>query len=259
MNTAQILALYDEEQRRTVEYTSLRREETPHIVRHVDLIGTDGVIVFSRLDESNADDAIREQIDYFEKLGQSFEWKHYDHDTPHDLKSRLAARGFELEEIEAIVALDLENIPPELARTQAHDVRRITDSQQLDEVIKVQEEVWQTDSKGQAIQLEYEMRNAPETISVYVAYDEAGQPISSAWIRFHLETSSFASLWAGSTLPAYRRRGVYTAMLAARAQEAIERGARFLTVDAGPMSRPILEKLGFQLLTMSTPCKWQVK
>ncbi len=260
MNITETLALYDEEQRRTIEYTGLRREETQHVVRHVDLLGSTlgGVVIYSRLDESNADEVIREQTDYFQKLGQNLEWKHYEHDTPRDLKSRLAAQGFETDEAEAIVALDLKNISQQLLQPQPLDVRRITDPAQLNDVMLVQDEVWQAaNTVGQREQLEYEMLHAPQTISLYVAYAE-GQPVSSAWIRFH-ETSQFASLWGGSTLPAYRRRGIYTAMLAARAQEALERGARFLTVDAGPMSRPILERLGFQALTISTPCKWKVK
>jgi hypothetical protein len=33
--------------------------------------------------------------------------------------------------------------------------------------------------------------------------------------------------------PEYRKRGLYTAVLAARVQEAIQRGYRFLTIEAG--------------------------
>ncbi|EQD40871.1 GCN5-related N-acetyltransferase, partial [mine drainage metagenome] len=55
----------------------------------------------------------------------------------------------------------------------------------------------------------------------------------------------------GATVPDYRGRGLYTALLAVRLQEAKRRGARFLTIDAGPMSRPIVEKYGFRLLTFA--------
>jgi hypothetical protein len=34
---------------------------------------------------------------------------------------------------------------------------------------------------------------------------------------------------------------------------------RFLAIDASPMSRPIVEKNGFQFLTFTQPFKWQVK
>jgi GNAT superfamily N-acetyltransferase len=58
-------------------------------------------------------------------------------------------------------------------------------------------------------------------------------------------------------LPAYRGRGLYTALLAARVQEARRLGASYATVDAGPMSLPILRRLGFQPLTVATPCIWR--
>jgi GNAT superfamily N-acetyltransferase len=77
-----------------------------------------------------------------------------------------------------------------------------------------------------------------------------------AWIRFP-PGSPFASLWGGATLPELRNRGLYTALLAARVQEARARGWRYLTIDAGHMSRPIVEKRGFRLLTYATACNWR--
>lgn len=256
MDINQTLALYDEEQRRTIEYPGLLREETQRVVRHVDLIGTDSLVIYSSLDINNANSLIQEQISLFEELGHDFEWKYYEHDSPPNLKARLAASGFEIGETESIVVLDLDEIPEALMRPVTHDVRRITDPNQVSDVMIVQDEVWQTDEDSLARrQLVYEMQNVPESLSVYVAYAN-DQPVASAWIRYK-NSSQFASLWAGSTLPAHRRRGIYTAMLAIRAQEALKRGKRYLTVDAGEMSLPILEKLGFQLLTISNPCQWR--
>jgi hypothetical protein len=44
-----------------------------------------------------------------------------------------------------------------------------------------------------------------------------------------------------------------------RAQEAKARQVSYLTVDASPMSRPILEKFGFEMIAYSYPCKWKLK
>ena len=38
-----------------------------------------------------------------------------------------------------------------------------------------------------------------------------------------------------------------------RAEEAADRGFRYLQVDASPDSRPILERLGLSTLTSTTP------
>ena len=54
-------------------------------------------------------------------------------------------------------------------------------------------------------------------------------------------------------------QGFYTALLAVRVQEAIARGRRYLTIDASPMSRPIVERFGFVRLAESTPCIWRVR
>jgi GNAT superfamily N-acetyltransferase len=50
----------------------------------------------------------------------------------------------------------------------------------------------------------------------------------------------------GATVPKARGRGAYRALIAARWQEAVERGTPALVVQAGHMSRPILERCGFE-------------
>jgi predicted GNAT family acetyltransferase len=64
------------------------------------------------------------------------------------------------------------------------------------------------------------------------------------WTHFQRD-SAFATLWAGSTLPQYRGRGLYTMLTAARVKSALRRGRRWAVVMAGEMSRPIVAKHGF--------------
>jgi predicted acetyltransferase len=68
--------------------------------------------------------------------------------------------------------------------------------------------------------------------------------------------SWFGYLGTGGVREAFRGRGVYRALLAARARDARERGARFLLVDAQPTSEPILRRMGFEVLTSTWPCVW---
>jgi hypothetical protein len=53
-------------------------------------------------------------------------------------------------------------------------------------------------------------------------------------------------LMGGSTAEWARGRGAYRAVVRARWDEAVRRGTPALAVGAGPMSRPILERLGFE-------------
>lgn len=217
------------------------------------------MVIHSHLNSANANAVIQAEIAYFEKLGHNFEWKVYDYDRPPDLKARLLAHGFEAEEPEAVLVLDLEAVPATLLQPVTHDVRGLTRPDQLDDVAAVQRAVWPEADYLPWLQqrLADDLTLDPDHISIYVAYVE-GKPASCAWITFH-EGSQFAGLWGGSTLPEYRQQGLYTALVATRLQEAQRRGVRFLTIDASPMSRAVLEKYGFRLLTYTQPYKWRVK
>ncbi len=56
-------------------------------------------------------------------------------------------------------------------------------------------------------------------------------------------------LLGGNTRPELRGRGAYRALVRARWDEAERRGTPLLGVHAGPMSRPILERLGFRTVS----------
>jgi hypothetical protein len=273
MEIRELIELYDQDQRIESEDPRYRREVSTGVVRQVPLMPDRlGFVTYSHLDEENADVAIRAQIDHFTVLGIDFEWKLYDHDTPPDLKERLHTAGFIIEEAESIMVLDLDQAPIELLNPAptvkrneaAHpmgaeniEVRRITEPDGLAEVIAVEEAVWKEKMEWIHDHLGSYLRDYPELLSVYVAYID-GAPASAAWV-FYFSGSLFASLWGGATLSSQRGKGLYSALLAVRIQEAIQRRRRFLVVDASAMSRPILEKYNFRLLDYSTPCKWQVK
>jgi len=70
-----------------------------------------------------------------------------------------------------------------------------------------------------------------------------GEVVAAAAATF---TDAGAILHAGSTRPKARGRGAYRALVAARWDDAVRRGTPALVTRAGPMSRPILERLGFE-------------
>jgi GNAT superfamily N-acetyltransferase len=53
-------------------------------------------------------------------------------------------------------------------------------------------------------------------------------------------------LCGGATLPEARGKGAYRALVEARWRDAVARGTPVLVVQAGAMSRPVLERLGFE-------------
>jgi predicted GNAT family acetyltransferase len=174
----------------------------------------------------------------------------YDHDQPACLKERLLAHGFTAEEREALAVLDLRALPPSLQASAPPYIVRLTQPEQIDQLMDMESQVWGEPFDHLGRRLKRDLQQ-PRRLTVFGAVLD-GRVVSGAWIYYHKD-KPFADLYGGSTLPAYRQRGLYTALVAARAQEAITRGVRFVIVDASPMSRPILEKLGFEVLLYSQP------
>ena len=108
-----------------------------------------------------------------------------------------------------------------------------------------------SDGSGHLREVLARLAEAPDTVYAVVAM--AGDvPVSAARIELP-PGRQFAGLWGGGTVPAWRGRGVYRALVAHRAGVAAARGYRYLQVDALETSRPILERLGFAVLTTTTP------
>lgn len=253
MSPREILALFDEE-RRTLPLSGYQHESTAQIVRSLPPEPGWGWIDWSSHSGGEIDRAIENEIEYFGALGCSFEWKVYDHDQPADLRSRLAARGFQIGPVEAFLVRPVRELSPLVNRTA--DVRRMNTAEQLEDYLAVEKVTWPADANMARIETRRRFLEHPDESSYYVAYAD-GKPLACSRITFRVG-SKFAGLFGGATIEGYRGRGLYTALVAARAEEALKRGVEFLTVDAWPTSRPILERRGFQCLSQTYPCTWRV-
>ena len=87
----------------------------------------------------------------------------------------------------------------------------------------------------------YERRN-PAVSRRYIATID-GVDVGTAAATF---VADGVVLNAGATLPDHRGRGAYRALVRARWDDAAAAGTPVLVTQAGEMSRPILERLGFQ-------------
>ena len=79
--------------------------------------------------------------------------------------------------------------------------------------------------------------------STFLAFVD-DQPVRGRIRVVHARSACSSS--AAPRCRAARGRGAYRALVAARAREAAERGTPVLVTHAGQMSRPILERLGFE-------------
>jgi hypothetical protein len=202
------------------------------------------------------DALIARQRDFFAARNESVEWKTRAHDLPADLTDRLRAAGFVPEDVETVVIGLVADMAAEPALPAGTTMRQVTDDASIFAITAMECEVWGEDVSWLADDLMSRRDAAPDDIAIFVVLDDAtGTVVSAAWLGFYPGTE-FAGLWGGSTLQAWRRRGIYRALVAARARLAAAHGARYLQVDASSDSAPILRRLGFRAVTTTTPYVW---
>lgn len=202
------------------------------------------------------DALIAAQQAYFGARGEAMEWKTRAHDHPADLPERLLAAGFVPDEVETVVVGESARTVEAGLEPAGIRIRTTRDGTDFARIAALESSVWGDDRDRIAVHLARETTSRPEDFVVVVAEDADGVLAGAAWLDLD-EGNGLAGLWGGSTLPAYRRRGVYRALVAARARIAVGRGVPYLQVDASSASRPILEALGFVAVTTTTPYGWE--
>ncbi len=133
-------------------------------------------------------------------------------------------------------------------------LRPVTTEAEVGLLIQVHERVFGRDQSRLRRALLAQLREAPASTAMVLAM-AGDEPVCSARADFPPGTD-FAGLWGGGTLPGWRGRGIYRALVAYRAGLAARRGYRYLTVDASADSEPILGRLGFRCLARTTPYEW---
>lgn len=260
MDRAAVLAAFNEQVRQSTapDGTGAVFEVDDFVVRRLAPPGQEGSgVIWSDLDRATADAVIAGQVAVFAGRGERFEWKLYDYDQPADLADRLVAAGFVAEDAESFVVAEVSEVLEALGSAELPagvTAVRVTDSAGVDLMGEVREIVFGDDKSDLRQAVLAQLERTPDLVQIVLAM--AGrQPVSAARIEF-LPGTEFAGLWGGGTLPQWRRRGIYRALVRYRAELAAARGYRYLTVDASPDSRPILERVGFTRLAITTPYIW---
>jgi GNAT superfamily N-acetyltransferase len=206
------------------------------------------------LDGRELEELIARQVEIFAERGEPFEWKLHGHDSPADLAERLSAAGFVPEDRETVVIASTADVSLEASPPDGVVLRDVYERSDFEQIEELENTIWNEDDDSRADSLEQERAADPDGLTIVVA--EAGETVVCAgWVRFP-ERTEFATLWGGGTLPAWRGRGIYRALVAYRARLAAERGRRYVQVDASDDSRPILQRLGFVAVTTTTPFIW---
>jgi ribosomal protein S18 acetylase RimI-like enzyme len=240
LDRAATLAQYDREMRADPPASrGATFERTAALVRER---GEDeDTVLYARLLPPEVEAAVRAEAARSRASGRPVEWKVYDHDGPSGLVPALEREGFVGDEPETLVVLDLEGIALSVPAPAGVLVREVRDLATFEDALQVSEAAFGPD--GPRTLEHFRDRLDDPTARLFVAYLD-DRPVSAG--RLELPPGrSFAGLWGGGTIPDARHRGLYRALVDARARRARSAGYRYLTVDARETSRPILERVGF--------------
>jgi GNAT superfamily N-acetyltransferase len=216
-----------------------------------------GVVLYHDLGGIEGDELdalIARQIAVFDERGESFEWKLHGHDLPDDLDKRLFEAGFIAEDTETVEIARVSVATGTPVLPEGVTLRETSARADLERIVAMEDRVWGNDGSALIHDLSAELEVAPDSLTIIVA-EAGGEVVSAGWMRFPADTE-FATLWGGATLPEWRRKGIYRALVAYRANLAAARGTMYLQVDASDESRPILERIGFAAVTTTTPFIW---
>jgi GNAT superfamily N-acetyltransferase len=176
----------------------------------------------------------------------AFVWSLGPSTTPADLGARLCGAGaVPMPGFETASCMVLTHAP---SATHDVEVRALTTLDEHDRAADLSAEAFgwgdeHRDAQKATLRAHWEARD-PTQRATFGAF--VGDQLVAIGISSYTDRGVY--LDGGATLPQARGRGAYSALVAARWVDAERRGTPALVVQAGPMSAPILERLGFETI-----------
>lgn len=192
-----------------------------------------------RLTEAELPDAVADVDAFMHESGaERASWWLTERSTPGE--EAFLAAGLVRNEVDYLFAsMVLTSEPPAV---EGIEVREVTTPEEYAESRRLMIEAF----------AEPDQRN-PTDDDLAAEWEHHVDPIFAAWLDGRMAsvgrgiyTRAGCFLMGGSTVEWARGRGAYRAVVRARWDEAVRRGTPALAVGAGPMSQPILERLGFE-------------
>ena len=172
--------------------------------------------------------------------------------TPSDLIDRLQRHGFVPDERPGwephATALVLGSEPP---GAEGIEARRVESYEEYRLASEISHTAFGSDEHDHAeweaiAESRYEAERAGHAPRSYIAFLD-GRAVGSAAALVEADLPAVLMI-GGGVLPAARGSGVYRALVRARWDDAVANGTPALCTQAGSMSRPILERLGFEVV-----------
>jgi GNAT superfamily N-acetyltransferase len=182
------------------------------------------------------------------------EWKTRGHDRTPGLPEALLGAGFVPGPTESIMIGPAARLAAKVALPVGVRLRRVSQESEV-RAVSAMSDIGYGGAVSAARADDLLGRLAGATgLELWVA-EVDGAPVGAGRLE-PVAGSAVAGLWGGVVLPAWRGRGLYRALTAARARSALAQGKTLLHSDSTESSRPILERAGLVTVSTTTPYLW---
>jgi hypothetical protein len=259
-DAAEFLEAYDQQLRGDAETPSAVSVSRLGPLRLATWAGGRGFVTYPRPHGAEGEGLaplVPKALDYFRQDAEmaAVEWKTRGHDRAPGLDEALRQNGFEPEDPESIMIGWARLLDVDVPLPAGVTLRRVTEEADVRAMTAMQNEVFGNDLSDDMSSELVDRLARQDGMELWVA--EAGRQIVSAGRLDPVAGTDFAGIWGGATREAWRRRGIYRALTAARARSALAMGKTLIHSDSTEDSRAILERSGFLKVSTTTPYQWR--
>lgn len=253
------LMAYDRQLRTDAETPSAIAHTRLGSLRLVTFAGGRGFVTYPA---PRADDAetmaqlVRPTVAHYRQLPEieRVEWKTRGHDRVVGLHEALIDNAFKPDEQESIMIGRAQLLDVKVPRPKGVTLRKVRDEADVRNMTAMEDLAFGSDMSDAMTQALLRRLALNDGMELWVA--EADNQIIGAGRLEPVAGTDFAGLWGGATLQAWRGRGIYRALTAARARSALAKGKTLIHSDSTDDSRPILERAGLVKVSTTTPYRW---
>ena len=255
----EFLVAYDRQLRTDAETPGATAETRLGPLRLVTFAGGGGFVTYPaprRDDAESIAQLVRPALDHYRGIPEitHVEWKTRGHDRIVGLHEALIDNAFEPDEQESIMIGRAQLLDVEVPLPEGVTLRKVRDEADVKAMTEMEDLAFASNLSDVMTEALLRRLALDDGMELWVA--EADGQIVGAGRLEPVTGTDFAGIWGGATLPAWRGRGIYRALTAARARSALAQGKTLIHSDSTEYSRPILERAGLVRVSTTTPYHW---
>lgn len=260
MQTRDLLAAYDDQLRTDAETPSAIAVTRLGPLRLVTFAGGRGFVTYRDLGgatRTEVDRLVDGALEHYRPDPEitGVEWKTRGHDRAPGLHEALTANGFVPDDPESIMIGEARVLDVDVPLPDGVTLRRVTEEGDVRAMSAMQDAAFGDPVSDRMADSLLRRLALDDGMELWVA--EAKGRVVSAGRLEPVAGTDFAGIWGGATLEAWRGRGIYRALTAARARSALAIGKTLIHSDSTEYSRPILERYGLVKVSTTTPYEWR--